>query len=315
MSKFSFGTDPEFMLKKGVRYVSAIPLVKANHENPIIRGEHRFYWDNVLAECAVKPAYSKEEAVFNIGDCLKHYVEIVKPATIVIQASHTYSKSAMKDKGAKEAGCKPDSCAYTMRLMKDELSPKEQVSNSSFRTCGGHIHLGNEILTNTEGPEPIFLIYLMDLFLGLPSVFMDIDETAPRRRTLYGQAGRFREKPYGMEYRSLSSFWLSSPVLVELIYDISNFVIELLENGQNIVKWDEDLYWDLRNDDLIFGDSFQFVDLDKNILKNCIDESNRKVAKKHLTYIQTKMPSNLFKRIEKEMDNQKPYDLYKEWSL
>jgi hypothetical protein len=145
---FSFGTDPEFMLKKGSRYVSAIPLVKATHEEPIIRGDHRFYWDNVLAECAVKPAYSKEEAVFNIGDCLKHYAEIVKPAKIVIQASHTYPKSAMQDKGAMEAGCKPDSCAYTMRLMKDELSPRSQVANSSFRTCGGHIHLGSDILTN-----------------------------------------------------------------------------------------------------------------------------------------------------------------------
>jgi len=314
MSQFSFGTDPEFMLKKGNRYVSAIPIVNANHEAPIIKGDHRFYWDNVLAECAVKPAFSKEEAVANIGDCLKKYAEIVAPAKLVIQASQTYPKSAMKDKGAMEAGCKPDSCAYTMRLMKGDLSPRDQVANSSFRTCGGHVHIGSETLTG-EGPEAVFLIYLMDLFLGVPSIFMDIDETAPRRRTLYGQAGRFREKPYGMEYRSLSSFWLSSPVLVELIYDVSNFVLELLEDGQNIIGWDEDMYWDLRLDNVPFGEAFQFVDFDKNILKNCIDGSNRKIAKEFLNFVEMQMPATLYNRMKKQMGKRKQYDLYKEWSL
>jgi hypothetical protein len=80
------------------------------------------------------------------------------------------------------------------------------------------------------------MIYLMDLFLGVPSIFMDTDKTAPRRRTLYGQAGRFRVKPYGMEYRSLSSFWLASPILVELIYDVSKFVLEQLEKAKILLN-------------------------------------------------------------------------------
>lgn len=315
MSNFTFGSDPEFMLKKGDEYVSAIPVIGASNKNPIIFNEHRFYWDNVLAECAVKPASSKEEAVENHRECLKHYAKIVSPFKLVPQASQEYPDSAMKEKEALIAGCKSDNCAYTMRIMKGELSASAKIQNSNFRTCGGHIHLGQESgALVSGGPDVIFAVYLMDLFIGIPSIFIDKDPTSAKRRNLYGEAGRHRIKPYGFEYRSLSSFWLSSPKLLELMYDISDFIIEFLEK-QDIVQWNEDLYFTLLGNEEPTGDSFTFKDFDKFNLKKCIDQSDKRKAKHFISYIETKVPKTLFTKIQKEMSRRKQYDMYKEWSL
>ena len=47
---------------------------------------------------------------------------------------------------------------------------------------------------------------------------MLLDDGA-KRRELYGKAGAYRVKPYGVEYRVLSNFWLKSPALMQWVYD------------------------------------------------------------------------------------------------
>ena len=56
MSKFSLGSDPEFMLvdKNGV-YRSAIEVIPGTKKRPVtLKGGHTTFWDNVLAECCTK---------------------------------------------------------------------------------------------------------------------------------------------------------------------------------------------------------------------------------------------------------------------
>lgn len=313
MNNFSFGLDPEFLLKNGNECVSAIPIIGRDVHDPILENEHRFYWDNVLAECAVKPSFSKEEAIHNIGDCIRIFSEIVAPATLHTQASCNFDESQLQDQGAKEAGCQPDICVYRMQLMMGELSPSKQIAESNFRSCGGHIHIGHEILQQ-DGPESVFLIYLMDLFLGLPSIFIDVDPTSPERRTLYGQAGRFREKEYGIEYRSLGNFWLSSPKFVELIYDICDFLVDFVQK-QDLLIWNEEIYWNLVENGEPTGEAFQFALFDKNQLKDCIDQSDKKKGKQYLSLIEDKLPANLYQSIQDFAKKKQPLNPYKEWSI
>ena len=47
----------------------------------------------------------------------------------------------------------------------------------------------------------------MDYTLGLDSLLLDSDT---RRRSMYGRAGSFRFKEYGIEYRTLSNFWIKN---------------------------------------------------------------------------------------------------------
>ena len=71
------------------------------------------------------------------------------------------------------------------------------------------------ITAGTKEENTNAVIKAMDLFLGVPSVLMDngID-----RKKLYGKAGAFRSKPYGVEYRTLSNFWIFKPELIDWVW-------------------------------------------------------------------------------------------------
>jgi len=78
------------------------------------------------------------------------------------------------------------------------------------------LHVGfpntkNEDVTNVQHVMNCQdLVQQFDWFLGGWSVFMDKDEV---RRNLYGKMGACRYKPYGVEYRVLSNFWVASKEL------------------------------------------------------------------------------------------------------
>jgi hypothetical protein len=84
--------------------------------------------------------------------------------------------------------------------------PGQDISTSGF--------------TNKGEPDSIPYVHYcaaivreLDYYLGLPSLKWDTDG---RRRKLYGKAGAFRPKPYGLEYRVLSNKWLSDEKLIGL---------------------------------------------------------------------------------------------------
>lgn len=262
----TFGSDPEFMIKDGQQFKSAIDVVKHPSTSPLVIDGGDYYYDNVLAECTIKPATTKEEAVSNIGAAIKNFKNIVAPYSLEAIASADYPRDQLDNIVAKTAGCAPESCAYLMREVK---SPAEIIESGTLRTGGGHIHLGHKILRN-GGPEAVFCIYAMDLFLGLPSLIMDKDPTSKRRRLIYGKAGRFRTKPYGVEYRTLGNFWLASPTLVELIYDISSRVVNIIED-QDLWEFNFDEYCELDLAGQDVGPAFKFKPMDKFKIKKIID--------------------------------------------
>ena len=65
----------------------------------------------------------------------------------------------------------------------------------------------------------------LDYYLGLPSLLFDPDTS---RRKMYGKAGAFRPKPYGMEYRVLSNAWLKSPELIKWVFNNTKLAFERL---------------------------------------------------------------------------------------
>lgn len=73
--------------------------------------------------------------------------------------------------------------------------------------------------------NPKVTIPLMDLFCGIPSVLIDRSKDAKIRRMLYGKAGDFRKPNYGLEYRSLSNFWIKSPYLVSLFTGLARHAV------------------------------------------------------------------------------------------
>ncbi|MFI5343964.1 MAG: hypothetical protein ACHQUC_07070 [Chlamydiales bacterium] len=312
--KFTFGTDPEFFLSKNDKIYSAIGIVKGTKDRRKKIGNCAFYYDNVLAECAIPPGKSKKETLDNIRDCLKKYANLVAPYKLETKASHVFAPDQLRHEAAREVGCSPESCAYLV----EDLQPNEELFlKNNLRSAGGHIHLGSTLLK--EGFNSIVSILLLDLFLGIPSIFIDHDPTTKKRKELYGQAGRWRYPEYGVEYRSVGNFWLSSPQLVDLVYDICQFVLNFIEDGRWKLLWhiDEDR---LKSDeawsdpDFHPNQCYRCIGYNAQDLRKSIDGVDLILGERFLDFIEKLLPNEIYSRIIK-FSTLPQFDFYKEWEL
>lgn len=238
------GADPELFLVDGNGHLkSAIGLIGGTKNAPRkleVEGD-AVQEDNVAVEFNIPPASSREHFVGSIGRVLAYLANYAgnKDLKLSIVPAAIFPDKELIDPRALEFGCEPDYNVYTqMENPRPEL-PKEL---QNLRSCGGHIHLSWDIdPTHKVRPWPHFtgdgirtaeqLIKAMDLFVGCPSIQFDNDMM---RRKLYGKAGAFRFKPYGVEYRTLSNFWLKDKNLVEWAYTQSMHAVDYLNSGGEI---------------------------------------------------------------------------------
>ena len=93
-----------------------------------------------------------------------------------------------------------------------------------YRFAGGHIHFGHNWLLAAADRAGCAAAVVADLdkVLGTWSVGVAGPyESLKKRRTYYGLAGEFRIPPHGVEYRSLSNFWLASPGMFSLTFAVA----------------------------------------------------------------------------------------------
>ena len=57
----------------------------------------------------------------------------------------------------------------------------------------------------------------MDIIVGNTCVLLDRDPYAEERRKVYGRAGDYRTPEWGIEYRTLSNFWLKEYRLMSMV--------------------------------------------------------------------------------------------------
>ena len=311
--QFTWGTDPEFMLMHHNELRSAIDILPAK-ENAFKKTGNEYYFDNVLAEIAVKPAKNKDDAIIHIKKSLHELARIISPGKFVIKAAANYPFKEINCLKAKIAACNPEWDAYTLQC----VFPPDEVAEliegyyqfkTPFRSAGGHIHLGAEKLQDHS--TDLNVVRMMDLFIGIPSLFLDTDDTSLSRRKLYGHAGSHRTTEYGLEYRVLGNFWLSSPRLVSLIYDLCEFVLNFVEAKNHEKFWsvNEDLLDE--EDPSVAYDCFGY---DVNSLINCINNCDKSQADKFMMFIANYLPESLYNEIEK-LSGQPLPDVYESWGI
>ncbi len=221
----TIGADPElFVEDKNGNIISAEGMIGGTKENPkkISKKGHAIQEDNIMVEFNIPPSYSEDEFVSNLNqveEYLNTMLRLKNNCKLNYNASAELDEKYLNTEQAKMFGCEPDFNVY----LKD-INPCPNP-NTNLRTCGGHIHIGYK---NPDFEVSENIVHAMDILLGLPSVELDKDN---RRKEMYGLAGCFRPKDYGVEYRSLSNFWLKTNKLKRWVYKKTMEALDLVESG------------------------------------------------------------------------------------
>jgi hypothetical protein len=220
---FRLGSDPEvFLCDATGKHISAIGYINADKWNPMqipdMPEGYTLQEDNVSLEYGIPPAASAEQFIEHIENVMDKSLAYL-PGLHFSQLSCTiFTEDQMQTPQAHVFGCEPDFCAWT-----EEANPKPQPPHPFMRSAGGHVHVETEL-------DKSLVIKAMDLFLGVPSVLMDHGED---RKQLYGKAGAYRPKKYGVEYRTLSNFWIFSPTLIKWVWNSTERALRLASQGDD----------------------------------------------------------------------------------
>lgn len=246
MNNFTIGADPEIFVGDDTSVRSIVGKIGGTKEHPLglpLGEGFAVQEDNVALEFNIPPSKSKAEFVRNICTATqfleqtmidRHNLHFVK------QASASFPLEELMTPEALVFGCDPDYNAWTKRR-----NPRPHVDDPSLRSCGGHVHIG------LDGLDPITVVKGCDLFLAIPSLFMDKDE---QRRLLYGKAGAHRIKPFGVEYRTLSNFWVFEPKYIEWVHDNVSRALDAVSNNFDFDSEQENIVNAINNNDRAIAD-------------------------------------------------------------
>jgi hypothetical protein len=207
MEGLTFGADPElFVIDPKGEFVSAEGLIPGTKDQPYKVEYGAVQVDGVAAEFNIDP-------VTNFKDFKRNMLAVQKQLKAMLPSGYdlvctptakfTPEAWAKVPEKSKVLGCSPDYNAWTK-----SVNPPPN-GTEGVRHAGGHIHIGWTQGAETDDSDYVRscldLVRQLDWYLGLWSVTQDSDSL---RRQAYGKAGAMRFKPYGVEYRTLSNFWL-----------------------------------------------------------------------------------------------------------
>lgn len=235
MPEILIGADPEVFFKRGDKFISSVGLIGGTKDAPrnLRRKGFNIHEDNVTVEYNIPPCSNVNSWVENHKYALEAIADVGRShgCEIAIVSDGTFDEDQLQTEGARTFGCNPDYDAW-----KIDVNPAPAAHSTNLRTAGGHIHIGAE-LTVTEKIE---LVRVLDIFLGIP---LNLLEPESKRQQLYGKLGACRPKPYGVEYRVPSNYWLRSEELMQGVFNIvkqltmeRQYYCDLLRNMENLIE-------------------------------------------------------------------------------
>jgi hypothetical protein len=211
MEGLTFGCDPEvFIIDQDGEFVSPDGIIPGTKEEPYPVKKGAVQQDGMAAEFNIEPVTNFKDFSANIKTVMKEMEGFLpRGYSFSVVPSATFSEKVWEEASekAKTLGCSPDFNAWTG----SPNPPPEDLENPRLRCAGGHLHFGwtdNADMTDIQHITNCRdLVKQLEWFLGPWSVRLDKD---PLRRRLYGASGSMRFKPYGVEWRTLSNFWLTN---------------------------------------------------------------------------------------------------------
>lgn len=291
-ARIIFGTDPEIFLTANGKVVGServIPpegvvhhKVPGNYQQGGPSGAVR---DGIQVELVVPPTHCRAWLASEICVAFQRLAKKLEGTPFQVSFAQVVDvdKSELEalSKDSRTLGCQPSQNWY-------EPDAKIGVDPETYtkRSAGGHIHLGlppHIIAERTKLPP------LLDILVGNTSVLIDRDPGAAERRQVYGRAGEFRTPRHGLEYRTLSNFWLRSKELVSLVFGLSRLAVWVLDTSLDPINgWpaDHELLATVKKSDIV----------------NAINKNDLDLARKNFEGVSKFIAEHMPKPVEAGLD-------------
>lgn len=212
------GADPEVFLQDvSGKPISVIGYINADKWHPLqipdMAKGFTLQEDNVALEYGIPPAATKEEFRSHIRAVMLKSKEWLPNLEFSTLSCMIFPEDQMQHPMAHVFGCEPDYNAWSLAV-----NHPPQPPHKFMRSAGGHVHIETQLPSTN-------IVRACDLFLGVPSTLMDNGE---QRKRLYGKAGAHRVKPYGVEYRTLSNFWIFNDRLIDWVWDNTQRAVDFV---------------------------------------------------------------------------------------
>jgi len=234
--KIYLGSDPEFFFNDGEKTIGSEKIIP---KEGLLAGysSSKIVIDGVQAElnpgaqtCRESMASEFKQCFKAIQTTLKEHKGIKADFSQTIEITKTELDSL--DPGSRVFGCMPSKNIHNPRA---KIAVRD-ATKYPYRSAGGHIHIGvlpeqnygAKALVrkiNKAIKDPKRLVPILDIIVGNTCVMIDRDPGNIERRKVYGKAGEFRTPKHGLEYRTLSNFWLQNYKLMSLVMGLARMAV------------------------------------------------------------------------------------------
>jgi len=231
------GADPELFIKdrSGI-LVSGFSMIRGTKVHPFPVNKGAVQVDGIALEYNIDPATTVEDFVNNNCTVMRSLIKMIPPNlefNIIpcVDITPDFYKSQPDE--AMMLGCEPSYNAYSEDV--EKVSPLSHI-----RTAAGHLHLGWTDDTEANNAQHFFdccaLVKELDVFYNVLTLHYSDIELEMKRKMLYGAAGSFRPKSYGVEYRALSNFWIKDEELMKKVFEIAQTVFNRMLTGEKLLS-------------------------------------------------------------------------------
>lgn len=239
MNDVYLGCDPEFFFspKDGDGIIGSEKILP---QGGLYTSGGKVVVDGVQAELNPAATYCRQILKNNIAYCFQSLATQASSNKAKLNFSTTVKMKKEEldvlSDSSKVFGCAPS------KNIKGDSKIEVNPSTYLYRSAGGHIHLGDiryyaegnslskpafpKIHTALNSPE--LLVPVLDRILGNTCVLIDRDPGNKERRKVYGKAGEFRTPKHGLEYRTLSNFWLRSYPVMSLVFSLARYSVHIV---------------------------------------------------------------------------------------
>lgn len=231
INNITIGSDPEFLVfnpRTNLCY-PGLEFTSGTKDSPEdIGGGFYIQKDNALLEGNIPICRTVDEFLYSMNYLIGYLTFLVssKKLQIIHEDSGEYAPKHLRAKEVNIFGCDPYENVWTGKLCR-----APSLSHTNYRTCGFHIHIGYDITVDGISREKInkMLVKAFDMFVTLPSYLIHFDS---RRASAYGGLGNYREKVYGVECRSLGSYF-TNPERLTWVWNNTLSAIEFCKDTDN----------------------------------------------------------------------------------